>query len=44
MQQNKQVVPLHANKRIMLNNIVFDERAKMLDHPRATIKIKNKNY
>ena len=39
MQQNTQVMSLHANKRIMLNNIIFNKRilrrAKTWDHPRA---------
>ena len=43
MQQNTQVMSLHANKRVMLNNFIFDKRnlrrAKTLDHPRASTKI-----
>ena len=43
MQQNTQVMSLHANKRIMLNNIIFDKRnlrrAKTFDHPQVSIKI-----
>ena len=43
MQQNTQVMPLHANKRIMLNNIIFNKRnsrrAKTLDHLGVSIKI-----
>ena len=43
MQQKIQVMSLHVNKRIMLNNFVFNQRnqrrAKTQDHPRASIKI-----
>ena len=43
MQQNTQVMSLHTNKQVMLNNIIFDKRnlcrAKTFDHPRASIKI-----
>ena len=42
MQQNTQLMPLHAINRIMLNNIIFDKRslrrAKTLDHRRSSIK------
>ena len=44
MEQNRQVMSLYAKKPIMLNNIIFDKRnlyrAKTLDHPHASIKIK----
>ena len=43
MQPNTEVMSLHANKQIMLNNIIFDKRnlrrAKIFDHPHASIKI-----
>ena len=43
MQQDTQIMSLHSNKRIMLNNIIFDmkklRKAKTSDHPRASIKI-----
>ena len=43
MQQDTQILSLHANKRIMLNNIIFERKklskAKSLDNPRASIKI-----
>ena len=43
MQQDTQIMSLHANKRVLLNNIIFDRKkmrkAKTLDHPRVSIKI-----
>ena len=43
MQQDTQIMSLHAHKRTILNNIIFERKinrkAKSLDHPRASIKI-----
>ena len=44
MQQDTQIMSLHASKRIMLNNIIFSKnslrKAKAkTDHPRASVKI-----
>ena len=43
MQQNTQVMSLHANKRITLNNIIFNKRnlrrAKTFELLRASIEI-----
>ena len=43
MQQNQKAMSLHTDKKIMLNNIIFDKRnlrrAKTFDYLRSSIKI-----